>query len=62
MTQDAESVRPDDETIKAVLVFADGLAFSETGFFLADLFNEECPQAAVLRWAGCWPRKERTDG
>lgn len=37
--------------------FADGAVLNNTGdMVLADLYNETCPQAAVLRQAGTWPR------
>ena len=57
MTDDlGEDARPDDEVIKAVLVFADGAAVMNMGRGLADLYAEDADAQAVLAWAGCHPR------
>lgn len=43
---------------RTLLVFADGVILSETGFALADLYAKDCEWAQdALAAAGCWPHK-----
>lgn len=52
-----EAVLDEIEGAYEVIVFADGLCLHHTGdTVLADLYNETCGPAEVLRQAGTWPR------
>lgn len=52
-----ETVLHDLEVAYAVLVFADGAVLNNTGsLVLADLYNDTCEPARILRQAGTWPR------
>lgn len=45
------------ENLQKLLLFADGLAVSQTGFALADLYAEDCEWAQqALQDAGCYER------
>jgi hypothetical protein len=60
----SESEPPPDllarlEAARSVLVFADGVVLTQTGFTLADLYAEDYePAQKALRDAGCHPRSE----
>jgi sugar lactone lactonase YvrE len=44
------------ERLRECLRFADGLAVSETGRALADIYAADWKGQEVLARAGCWPR------
>lgn len=56
MPEEARQLREELAATRHVLVFADGLAVSETGKALSDIYVETSLTQATLQAAGCWPR------
>ena len=56
-TTEVARLEAEVEALREVLIFADGLAVSNTGYCLSELYAADYAKGqGVLQRAGCWPR------